>query len=376
VTAGGLDLACVIPILGPGGAERVLTGLANDLSARGHRISILTLMRQSEPAFYPLDPDIELLRLGAPHATAETADPLTLVRNIRRIRRALKRRRFDLVLGFATLGNILALAASRGLGQPVVAAERVDPQAHGQHIGRARVWLRDTLYARADHVVVQTARARRGLSWLPDARVSCIVNPVHPVASRARPDAPGSDGRWRILAAGRLEHQKGFDRLLAAFSRLADAFPSWDMVIYGEGPERAKLEAEIARMQLADRISLPGVTADLERELVLSHVMAFPSRYEGFPNALAEGLAAGLPAVGFADVSGVEELVIEGETGLLATPEAPVDSLVGALRRLLTDPALRVRLGAGGRAHVAGFSPRVHTDRWEAVLVRLATAGR
>jgi GalNAc-alpha-(1->4)-GalNAc-alpha-(1->3)-diNAcBac-PP-undecaprenol alpha-1,4-N-acetyl-D-galactosaminyltransferase len=125
-------------------------------------------------------------------------------------------------------------------------------------------------------------------------------------------------------------------------------------------------------MRLEDRIRLPGVTAGIEEELRAAHILAFPSTYEGFPNALAEGMAAGLPVIGMPEVSGVEELIIPGETGLLADWSAPVDRLADRLGDLMRDPALRLRLGSNARAHVAAFRPQMHYERWESLLHRVA----
>ena len=371
-----LDVACVIPSLRAGGSERVLANLASELAAHGNRVAVLTLMPPGEVPFYPLADAVDHIALGGLGTGATSlGNPATLLRAALRVRKALSARRPGVVLGFATVGSMLAVLATRGLGLPVIAAERVDPKGHGQRIGRVRSALRDKLLARADHVVVQTARARRALTWLPDARLSVIPNRVHAVTGQARPDQPGPDGRFRMTGAGRFNPQKGFDLLIAAFGRLAARFSLWDLVIHGEGPQRAELEGAISRLGLGGRVRLPGVTDALERDLLAAHIMAFPSRFEGFPNVLAEGMAAGLPAVGFPDVSGVEDLLRDGETGLLADWMAPVDSLADRLATLMNDPALRARLGANARQHVAAFTPQIHYEQWETLLRRLARSG-
>ena len=371
--AANLDLACVIPSLRAGGAERVLTGLASDLARRGARVVILTAMEPSEAPFYPLANAVELIGLGGLGTGTSLSRPRALLQAAWRVRQTLAARRCDLVLGFTTLGSMLAVLATRRLGVPVIAAERVDPGPHARHIGRARTGLRDALFACADHVVVQTERARRGLPRLPADRISCIANPVHPMAGQARPAEPGPDGRHRLIGVGRLETQKGFDLAVAAFGRIANRHPDWDRVIHGEGLERGRLEAQAASLAVGSgRIRLPGVTAQVQDQMLAAQALAFPSRYEGFPNALAEALAAGLPAVAFAEVSGVEELVVDGETGLLANWSDPVGSLARRLDEVMADAALRTRLGTHARAHVAAFRPQLHYEQWERLLTRVA----
>lgn len=377
-SAAVLDIACVIPSLGAGGAERVLASLASQLSERGHRIAVITLLSPGMPPFYPLADSVELLPVGGLATAAGSSRPSNIAKAAWRIRRALKSHDPKLVLGFTTLGSVLAVLASRGLRMPVVAAERVDPQGHGQRIGRLRTTIRNALYARAEHVVVQTTRARQALSWLGNDGISIIANPVHCVAGQAHPDKSGPDVRFRILGVGRLDAQKGFDLLISAFGRVSQRFPDWDLVIHGDGPERAALEA-LARRIPAGRIKLPGITPEIEAAFLGAHALAFPSRYEGFPNALAEAMAAGLPVLGFRDVSGVEELIVTAPpaaaaTGLLADPASPIDSLTHGLVQLMEDPTLRTQLGASARHHVAAFSPQVHYEQWERLLTRVAQA--
>ena len=371
-----LRVACVIASLRTGGAERVLAGLAGELAAHGHRVEILTLMEPGEAPFYPVSPDVGVATLGGLGTAASLGRPDHLLRAAWRVRRALVTRRPDVVLGFTTTGNMLALLASQGSGLPVIAAERIDPGAHAQRIGRVRAAFRDHLYARTRHVVVQTTRARRGLPWLPDHRISRIANPVPAIAGRAAPDHPAANGRFRLLGIGRLDRQKGFDLLVPAFARLAPRYPDWDLVIHGDGPERGALEAVAGDHLAAGRVALPGATRDIETALVGAHALAFPSRYEGFPNALAEAMAAGLPAVGFADVSGVEDLILSephaAATGLLADAAMTVDSLADQLALLMGDSALRARLGDNARQHVAAFTPQIHYEQWERLLSRVA----
>jgi glycosyltransferase involved in cell wall biosynthesis len=103
--------------------------------------------------------------------------------------------------------------------------------------------------------------------------------------------------------------------------------------------------------------------------------MAFPSLYEGFPNALAEGLAVGLPAVGYRGVSGVEDLIIHGTTGLLVEQEAGVDGLARALAALMSEPDLRAILGKSARRHVSRWSPEIIFAEWDGVLADSIRSG-
>ncbi|KAB2850717.1 MAG: glycosyltransferase family 4 protein, partial [Hyphomicrobiaceae bacterium] len=201
-------------------------------------------------------------------------------------------------------------------------------------------------------------------------KISVIANPVAKTLEEANPAQAGPNGRFSLIAVGRLETQKGYDLLIPAFATLAGRFPDWDLAIYGEGPARKDLESLIGETGMARRVVLNGLTREVEKALAASHAMALPSRFEGFPNALTEAMAAGLPAVAFDGVA--DDLILDGETGLRASFADPVASLAACLERLMADGELRVRLGAAARARVAAFSPEVHNARWDELLRRVA----
>jgi glycosyltransferase involved in cell wall biosynthesis len=276
----------------------------------------------------------------------------------------------NVVVSFMDTMNITSLLSCIGTGIPVVVSERVDPSRH--RIGRAKELLRNWSYRLAKIVVVQTPRIKEYFSASIKPRIRVIANPIPAPPLIARPDLVGPDGRWRMIAVGRLAHQKGLDRMVEAFRLIADYHPDWDLVLVGEGPERDRLESRIRGLGLVDRIRIKGVTTDITGELTASHLMAFPSRYEGFPNALAEGLAAGLPAVGFMNVSGVEDLIIDGKTGLLVQDENSPHGLARALSELMSDACRRAVMGEAARQHVMQWAPERILGQWERVLVEAA----
>lgn len=368
--AGKMRLLCVIPAMGPGGAERVMARLIGSL-AEEHTIMLLTYEAPTTPSFYPLPPHVEQVRLDLLGGCG--FDRLSrLARRAVAIREVARTWRPDVILSFMDTMNTTAVLSCLGTGVPVVVSERVDPSRHP--LPWPKRALRLAAYGMAHAVVVQTERISRAFpSWLR-RRMIIIPNGAPLPPSQARPGVPGQDGRFRVIGIGRLEHQKGFDLLIEAFAAIARRHPDWDLVIFGEGSERASLTALSERMGVATRVRLAGLTTSPETEMTASHVIAFPSRYEGFPNALAEGVAAGLPAVAQIGVSGVEELVVEGRTGFLVGDGAP--GLADALNRLMTNPALREEMGREARRHAAYWAPDDIYARWAAVLTVAAGKGR
>jgi glycosyltransferase involved in cell wall biosynthesis len=192
---------------------------------------------------------------------------------------------------------------------------------------------------------------------VPADRVVTIHNGIDPDRFRRR--HPKTEARRRlglpvdapvVGGIGRLDPAKGFADLIEAAARLRPEFPDLCVAIAGEGPLRAGLEAEAARLGVADRIRFLGFQPDVQLTLDAVDVFALSSHCEALPYALLEAMATGLPAVGAA-VGGVPEVIVPGETGFLVAPRDP-PGLAAGLRPLLTDPALRDRMGAAGRERV------------------------
>ena len=364
-----MRVLCMIPAMaGPGGAERTMSYLVAHLAER-HAVTLLTLEGPDARPFYPLPASIEQIRIDALGGRGVKRLRRVLSRPLR-IRREVVACSPDVVVSFMDTMNVTALISCLGLGLPVVVSERNDPALH--RIGWAKEAVRDRLYPLARLVVAQTRRVAAYFPPSLQSKLRIIANPVPAALLSAQPDRPNPEGRMRIIAVGRLEPHKSYDRLIDAFALIAQDRPDWDLVIIGEGPARASLEALVRQHGLERRILLPGVVIDVFGELAASHLVAFPSQYEGFPNALAEGLAAGLPAVGQRGVSGVEDLIVDGKTGVLVDPKGGASAWAMALSALTGDARRRAELGDAARKHVAQWAPSHVLGLWEAALVEAA----
>lgn len=360
-----MRLTLVIPALEAGGAERVMATLANAWAGRGWPVTLLTFDDGAKPPFYRLDPAIDHRPLGIAGASGS---PLAAVANnlrrLRVLRRAIAASRPDAVVSFMDQTNVLVLLATRGLGLPILVAEHNDPAQHP--IGRGWGTLRRVLYPRAARVVMLTERAA---DFFPDPirrRVAVVPNPI--VISDTDPaDGAGhGDGRT-LVAVGRLDAQKGFDLLLAALAPIAPNHPAWRLVIWGEGPQRVDLERLRDDLGLAGWVRLPGTTDRIHQELDTSDLFVLSSRYEGFPMALCEAMAVGLPVVAFDCPSGPREIVRPGIDGVLVSPE-DVPALADALDRLMGDPAERRRLARRAPEVLDRFGLEPVLAIWDDVL--------
>jgi len=234
-----------------------------------------------------------------------------------------------------------------------------------------RVYLR--LVRRAARIVVQSDAVQREMAArlaAPAGQVVRVYNPVdrEQIAGRARAAAPlAADERPHVVAAGRLGHQKGFDLLLEAFAGVRHALGRGTLTILGDGPERAALEAQAARLAIAPAIRLVGFQENPFAYFAAADLFVLSSRYEGLPNVVLEALACGCPVVAFDCPHGVREIVRDEVNGLLVPPE-DVASLRAAMLRVLGNEEERRRLAVNARASLEPFLAMTIVRQWEALL--------
>jgi GalNAc-alpha-(1->4)-GalNAc-alpha-(1->3)-diNAcBac-PP-undecaprenol alpha-1,4-N-acetyl-D-galactosaminyltransferase len=362
-----LRLTLVIGSLVGGGAERTLTILANAWVNHGDRVTLVTLDGQA--ALSSLDERVVHRTLDvAGLSSTLLATVANNLRRIRAIRGAVRESEPAAVISFIETTNVLTLLATRGLGIPVIVSERSDPG----HFPTARSVgvLRRVLYPLADAVVVQTVDAGRFFPPRVQRRLRVIPNMVLPDPRGVRPAA----GEKRIVALGRLSREKGFDLLIEAFARVAAGWPEWSLEIWGEGSERAALESLVTTKGLQNRVRLPGRTPSPQDVLGGAGLFVLASRVEGFPNALCEAMAAGVPVLAADCPSGPRDIVRDGVDGVLV-PAGDSSALAEGMGRLLADATLRARLARRAPEIVERFAAEKIMGLWDGVLSE-ARAGR
>jgi len=361
-------LTLVISSLEMGGAERVMTELANHWAKLGRTITLIHYSPPGNPPAYPLDPRISVVPLGLHR---ESRSPLSAVRNnvhrIRVLRRAIRDSRPEVVLSF--MANVITMIATRGLGVPVLVSEHRGPRGE-----LSLPWsiLREITYRRAAFVVMLTNSALAHLSPALQRRGRVVPNPLpSPFLERVRPhEITGDDERADapvIMALGRLGPEKGFDLLIRAFVRIAAEWPAARLVIWGEGDERRNLEALATELGLEGRVSLPGTTRAPEDELLAATVFVLSSRKEGLPMALIEAMALGRAVVACDCEHGPRDIVTDGVDGLLVPPENG-DALADAIADLLRDPGRRSSLARRATAVRERFTIEAVSAKWEALF--------
>ncbi len=333
----------IVGSLAAGGTERVAVTLAEAWARSGHSIVLMTLTGVSSVDHYSISGEVQRRRVDLMWDSISTASRLlSALRRRKLLRAAVLREHPEVIVSFGDITNVRVLMACLGCKIPVIVSERTDPRR--QVLPQAWRLLRSALYPFSARVIVQTnsvARWARLCVW--PGRFRVIPNPVRSLpALGPRPHL--MDGRRVVIAVGRLSAEKGFDVLLHAFTRAGLLSEDWQLIIIGDGPERATLEALSKSLGL-NNFLMPGVVHDPENWLRYSTLFVLSSRYEGFPNALLEAMRCGLPVAAFDCPSGPAEIIQHDLTGLLVPPSDP-DALARTIRRLALDTALCRRLGA------------------------------
>lgn len=366
-----MKILFVIAALQQGGAERVAATLSNQWCADGHDVQILTFEAPGTTPHYALADGITLHQLNLLQPSRSL--PHALIKNVDRIRRlnaAFRKMSPDVILSFMTETNVLALMASRLTGTPVVVSERVHPGRHlmylDANVQRRFQWSRKLTYRFADAIVVQTEEIADWFEGDLGLDSHVIPNPVD-LAQFATPatraSGPDNPGRKMLTALGRLHLQKGFDLLIDAFGRIAARHPDWDLTIYGAGEDQEMLIQQADSRGLSDRVSVPGPTHDVVPKLFETDLFVHPARYEGFPNAVVEALAAGCCVLATDCPGGTREILADGTYGVLV-PNEDLEALTTALDDLLGDADKRDEFRRTAHNAVAGFDVGPIAQRW------------
>ena len=336
-----------------GGSERVMSLLANTFAQKGYEVEIVCINKHL--VFYPIDEKVKVW-----FAEDEVKSP-SILKKVFWLRNHIKNDRPDVVIAFMLEVYCVTLASLIGVSVPVISSERIDPH----FFGRAKGLLRWLLLRRTTHLVVQTVRIKDFYSAKLQSRTTIIPNPVTDKVFSLTPTLK----QKRIIAVGRLAYQKNYPMMFRAFAKVHHDFPDWQLVVYGNGPQKEEIRGVIERLGMEGHIILAGKSDHVVEEMNKSSLFVMSSDYEGMSNALLEAVCVGLPVIS-TDVSGARDLITEGVNGYIV-PVGNERALTLALSSMLSSPEKMDEMGRQSKALAPRFREEQIVGQWEELIKKV-----
>lgn len=355
----------------PGGMERVLLNKVRYfVEEKGWEVVVVTTDQHSRPSFYPFPEGVRMIDLGVNYSD-DNGKPFhkklfgyfrRRLEHRKRLAALLEQERPDIVDCFYPGES--SFVPSLNDGSRKVMELHQSKLFHHQYnrsglmglADKVRAWMDERLVRRFDRFVVLTQEDMQMWGEMPGIRV--IPNAANFIAEKY------SDcSAKRVIAVGRLDYQKSFDRLIQVWEKVHQQMPDWRLDIFGQGEWQEMLQGMIDERGLQETVKLNGPTKNIGQEYSESSMIVMSSHYEGFPMVMIEAMACGLPAVSFDFKCGPRDIIKEGENGLVVT-DGDIDGLAEAMMTLMRDDELRKRMGEEAKKVVETFSESKVMDKW------------
>ena len=342
----------IISSLGSGGAERVLTLLANQLS-RKNEVFIVTF--SNEKPFYKIANNIKLVQLNLLKESKNKFE--TLYNSTKRIlvlKKILKSINADINISFMTHANILSIIASKLNNQKIIVSEDIE---YNFYNSKTLFFIRKIVYKISNFLIVKTDADKKNYNFIKNIKV--IGNPL--------PDLNYEQNFKKdpfVLVVGRLDKQKGFDTLIKVYSKINT---DWKLYIAGEGKERQNLQDLIKKLNLKKKVILLGRKENIFEWYQKASIFVLSSRKEGFGNVLIEAMAFRCAVVSFDCPHGPGEIIDDGVNGILIENQNK-EKLKEAIEKLIEDGNLREKLGKNALQVREKYSIDKIAKEWEGII--------
>ncbi len=371
---------CICSTYNPGGMERVLLNKVRYLVEQLHwDITVVTTDQHGRPPFYPFPEGVKMIDLGINYSDDNGKPFLKKFccyiqkRHLhkKRQRALLSQIKPDIVDCFYP--GECSFVPSLKDGSKKVMELHQSKLFHHQYnrtglmglADKVRARMDESLVRKFDRFVVLTQEDARMWGDIPNIEV--IPNAAYFIAERY-----ADTTAKRVIAVGRLDYQKGFDRLIAAWSRVQTTteFRDWHLDIFGQGEWQEMLEQRIKDYHLTDTASIHAPTKNIGDEYANSSFLVMSSNYEGFPMVMIEAMACGLPVVSFDFKCGPRDIIDHGTNGLIV-PNDDIQALADAMIQIMHDNTLRHEMGQNARQVVERYSEEGVMKKWETLFHRL-----
>ena len=353
-----------------GGMERVLANKANWLVAHGHEVIIVTTDQRGESPYFPLDARIKCYDLAINYEENNGKSflnklihyPFKQWKHKVRLTALLKELRPDIVISmFCNDASFIPSIKDGSKKILEIHFSRFKRLQYGRKgLWRLADWWRyktdAKVVSRFDKFVVLTHEDKE---YWGNLRNMCVI----PNARTFEVNQPATLEAKKVVAVGRLNHQKGFDRLIDAWSIVDNVVSGWKLQIVGDGELREQLQYNIRELGLSNQINIGRAEKDMMSVYKDASILAMSSRYEGLPMVLLEAQAAGLPIVSFDCKCGPKDVIENGVDGFLVE-DGDIEQLAQKLVVLMQDANLRKQMGSAAYAHSERYSEERIMKQW------------
>lgn len=327
---GAETIALYISSMRKGGAERVIANLAQYLDEKGYHVVLVTTHKAEIE--YEVPDNVKRILSEPDEHELQGGRIRNFLTRFRKLRRIWKEEKPDAIVSFIGKNNIMAILTSLGMGIPVAVSVRGEP-GEEYYNGLLRFLARNLFYL-ADGVILQTKRCMEFFPKGVRKKAIILKNPVNPVFFR---EPYRGEREKTIVAVGRVDENKNHEMLIRAFAGIADEFPEYRLIIYGDGDKRSDLLKLTKELKLEDRISLPGNIDNVADAIYKTRVFVLSSNTEGMPNTLIEAMILGLTVISTdCPCGGPAELIVHGVNGLLS-PVKDINSMKENLQYVLNN---------------------------------------
>lgn len=329
-----------------GGAERVISILANYYVTHGYKVDVIVLL--ANKVEYKLDEKINIVDFSSNENRI-----ISSLYWLSKIRTYVKKEKPYKIISFVGRINLLVLCACLGLNVEIYCSERNDPQNDGRN--KLLVKLIELFYLTKNckKIIFQTKYIQQCFSKAVRDKSIIIYNPI--IVNIERKQSIN-----KIVTAGRLEEQKNQILLIEAFKEIAIKYPDYRLYIYGEGSLRNYLCKKIKKLNLEEKVFLPGKTDNIYELISDAKIFVLPSKYEGLSNALLEAMVMGIPCIS-TKVSGIEEIINNDENGLLVNNKS---QLIDAMESLITNQEKYDYIASNTEKLKIKFSLKKIIEKW------------
>lgn len=357
-----------------GGAEKIGAFLCNKWQEQGHDVVLVSTFSEKRQQAYPLNSNIKIINFSDIIENMNFGIYRSFFFRALLLRKIFKKENPDFIVSFLPNVNIMCLLAKIGLGIPVIISERVDTFVMPLPI--LLKILMKLSYPLTDKLIVQTNELAEKFKTRPRlrAKIAVIPNPILDFQYSRKIKLTNEPKI--LLSYGRIVLQKRIDRLIVAFDSLGPNLNNWELHIYGDGPEKQKLQQLALSKRSAKKIKFFPHVTNIDKLLTSSDAFAMTSEFEGFPNSLIEAMNSGLPCLAVDCPSGPKEITCNGKNAILTKNNDPLDLIYGLEKLLSLDKNITLLAKRGQESVRARYSSNLILKYWDEIFQQMLAQSR